>query len=151
MYHYIVGRIIRGAFRGLSRGDYKAATGLMAEHCHYHFVGRHALGGHRHSRALIETWFQRFFRLLPGFQFTPVTVMVTGWPWKTHVAVRLEVAFTLPDGSAYRNVALQMTTLKWFRAVDVLTVDDSQRLAEVLQELAGRFGIAEAVAAPIEG
>jgi ketosteroid isomerase-like protein len=151
MYHFIVRQILRRNFRELSKGNYRVATSLMADDCHYHFVGDHALGGHRHSRALIEQWFARFFRIFPGFRFNPVTILVNGWPWRTRIAIRLEVEWTMPDGRAYRNLAVQMTTLKWGKAVDVLTVDDSQRVAELLRELAEKFGVSEAVAAPIEG
>jgi ketosteroid isomerase-like protein len=151
MYHFVVQQIIRRGFRELCGGDYRPVTALMAEDCHYHFVGQHALGGRRHSRQLIETWFQRFLRLLPGFQFIPSEVVVSGWPWRTTIAVRLKVSWKMPDGTPYENVALQFITLRWFKAVDVLTVDDSQRVAALLDTLAGRFGVAEAAAAPIEG
>lgn len=151
MYHFVVARIVRGGFKRLSQGDYRAATDLMSEKCHYHFVGRHALGGHRHSRALISKWFERFLRILPGFQFVPVSVLVDGWPWKTTVVVKLQVSWKRPDGRVYENIALQMVTLRWFKAVDILTVDDSQAFGGLLAELAQKFGVAEASADPIEG
>lgn len=151
MYHFVVAQIVRGSFKRLSQGYYRAATDLMSEQCHYHFIGRHALGGHRRSRALITTWFERFLRILPGFQFVPVNVLVNGWPWKTVVVVKLKVSWKRPDGRVYENVALQMVTLRWFKAVDILTVDDSQGFGALLAELAQNFGVAEAVAAPIEG
>lgn len=90
-------------------------------------------------------------RILPGFQFEPVDVVVQGWPWKTIVVVKLQVSWKRPDGRQYENVALQMITLNWFKAVDILTIDDSQAVAALLQELAQTFGVDEAVAAPIEG
>lgn len=151
MYHFIVKRIVRRSFQHLSRGNHRTATDLMAERCHYHFIGQHALGGHRHSRALIATWFERFLRILPGFQFEPVSILVEGWPWKTYVVVRLHVSWKRPDGRTYENVALQMITLKWFKAVDILTVDDSQGFSVLLSDLAQSFGVAEAAAAAIEG
>jgi ketosteroid isomerase-like protein len=151
MYHFVVKQIVRGSFKRLSQGDYRAATDLMSEKCHYHFIGRHALGGHRHSRALITKWFERFLRILPGFQFVPVNVLVNGWPWKTVVVVKLQVAWKRPDGRPYENVALQMVTLKWFKAVDILTIDDSQGFGALLTELAQNFGVAEAAAPPLDG
>ena len=151
MYHFIVARIVRGSFRGLSRGDYTAATRLMAERCRYRFVGRHALGGERRTRAAIERWFQRFLRLLPGFQFVPERVLVGGWPWRTTVMTLLRVSWKKPDGTVYENLAMQTVTLRWFRAVDIVTVDDSQAVAALLGELHDRYDLAEAVAAPIEG
>ncbi|MBI5062744.1 MAG: nuclear transport factor 2 family protein [Desulfatitalea sp.] len=98
MYHFIVARIVRSSFKRLSQGDYRAATALMSESCHYHFIGAHALSGHRHSRSLISKWFERFLRILPGFQFVPVKVLVNGWPWETDVVVKLKVSWKRPDG-----------------------------------------------------
>lgn len=81
----------------------------------------------------------------------PVNVLVAGWPWKTFVVVKLQVSWKRPDGRMYENVALQMMTLKWFKAVDILTLDDSQAFTTLLQDMAQTFGIAEAAAPPIEG
>jgi hypothetical protein len=44
-----------------------------------------------------------------------------------------------------------MITLKWFKAVDILTIDDSQAFGSLLNDLAQNFGVTEASAAPIEG
>ncbi len=90
-------------------------------------------------------------RVFPGFQFVPVDVLVTGWPWRTKVAVRLAVSWQRPAGAIYTNVALQMISLRWFKAVDILTVDDSEGLANLLRERAEHHGVSEALAAPIEG
>ncbi len=151
MYHFVVKKMVRRSFKRLSKGDYKPAINLMSEQCHYHFTGQHALGGQRYSRVLIATWFERFLRVLPGFQFNPVYVLVKGWPWRTVVVVKLEVSWKRPDGGMYENVALQMIRLEWFKAVDILTADDSQAFAALLDDLAQNFGVAEAAAAPIEG
>jgi ketosteroid isomerase-like protein len=151
MYHAIVRKIVVNGFRRLSNGDYRPLMAVMAERCHYHFVGCHALGGSRRGRALIEQWFERFLRILPGFQFVPNDVLVIGWPWNTRVAVRLNVSWPNPEGIPYTNVALQMITLRWFKAVEVLTVDDSQAFASLLKSLAEQHGVPEAIASPIEG
>ena len=78
-------------------------------------------------------------------------VLVSGWPWETTVVVQLKVAWNKPNGHRYENVALQMITLRWFKAVDVLTVDDSQAFGALLNELAQNNGVVEAAATPIEG
>ena len=41
MYHFVVKQIVRESFRRLSQGNYQAAINLMAEQCHYRFIGRH--------------------------------------------------------------------------------------------------------------
>lgn len=151
MYHAIVKKLVRNSFKELSNGNYHAATKLMAEQCHYQFVGQHALGGRRSNLTLISQWFERFLRVLPEFQFTPTDVLVNGWPWKTKVAVKLHVSWQRPDGKTYRNVALQMITLKWGKAVDIITIDDTHGFGALLDEVAHKFGVTEAAAAPIEG
>jgi len=151
MYHYLVRKLVRDSFKQLSYGNDHAATSLMAEDCHYYFVGKHALGGHRRNRELISKWFDRFMRILPNFQFVPTEVLVNGWPWRTVIAVKLLVSWKRPDGQVYRNVALQMATLKWGKAVDIITIDDTNEFGALLDEVTQKFGVAEASAAPIEG
>lgn len=151
MYHSIVKNLVINSFKELSLGNYQAATALMAEDCSYQFVGQHALGGRRSNRVLISKWFERFLRILPEFQFRPTEVLVNGWPWKTKVAVKLYVSWQRPDGKAYKNVALQMMTLKWGKAVDIVTIDDTHGFGALLDDLAQQFGVKEAAAVPIEG
>lgn len=43
MYHFVVKRIVRRSFQDLSRGNHGTATNLMAERCHYHFIGQQRL------------------------------------------------------------------------------------------------------------
>ncbi|HOY69651.1 MAG TPA: hypothetical protein PL131_01770 [Methylotenera sp.] len=151
MYHMIVKKLVLNSFKELSHGNYHAATDLMAENCQYFFVGKHALGGRRSNRTLISKWFERFLRILPNFQFKPSDVLVSGWPWHTKVAVKLYVSWQRPDGEIYKNIALQMMTLKWGKAVDIITIDDTHGFGALLEDVAHKFGVAEAIAAPIEG
>ena len=151
MYHFVVRKIVRNSFKELSAGNYHAATDLMAAHCQYQFIGNHALGGRRSNHALIAQWFARFLRILPGFQFVPTEILVNGWPWRTMVAIKLQVAWQRPDGQMYKNVALQMTTLKWGKAVDIITMDDTDGFSALLNDVALKFGVTEAAALPIEG
>ena len=151
MYHFIVKKLVLNSFEELSKGNYRAATNLMAENCHYQFIGSHALGGSRSNRILISQWFERFLRILPNFQFRPADVLVNGWPWYTKVAVKLYVSWTRPDGVTYKNVALQMVTLKWGKAIDIITIDDTVGFGALLNDVAHQFGITEAAAKPIEG
>lgn len=151
MYHMIVKKLVRDSFRQLSAGNYLSAYNLMAEDCHYHFIGNHALGGQRYNRKLIALWFQRFLRILPDFQFIPANIIVSGWPWNTTVAVKLHVSWQRPDGKTYQNIALQMMKLQWGKAVDIITIDDTRALGDLLEDVSQQFGTAEASAKPIEG
>lgn len=150
MYHFIVKKRVRHSFDALSNGNYHVATDLMAENCHYNFIGHHALGGVRRNRILISQWFARFLRILPNFQFKPMEVLVNGWPWRTTVAVKLYVSWKRPDGKVYKNIALQMMTLKWGKAVEIITIDDTLEFGALLDDVANTFGVAEAIAPPIE-
>jgi len=151
VYRFIVKQKVRVGFAALSRGEYEPALSMMAEDCRYRFVGAHALSGSRSNRALIEQWFQRYMRVLPGFQFRVAKIVVEGWPWNTGVALRLDVSWKAPDGTVYENVALQMIELRWFKAVNILTVDDTRGFSDLLEKVATVYGVAEAAAAPIEG
>ena len=120
------------------------AFNLMADNCHYHFIENHALGGQRQNRQLIAQWFQRFLRILPNFQFKPAEIIANGWPWRTTVAVKLNVSWLRPDGQVYKNIALQMMTLKLGKAVDIISIDDTSAFGALLEEVTQKFAITEA-------
>ncbi|MGB2832619.1 MAG: nuclear transport factor 2 family protein [Methylotenera sp.] len=149
MYHIIAKKLVRDSFKRLSADDYVPAFNLMAENCHYPFIGNHALGGQRQNRQLIAQWFQRFLRILPNFQFKPAEIIVNGWPLRTTVTVKLNVSWLRPDGQVYKNIALQMMTLKWGKAVDIITIDDTSAFGALLEVVTQKFAIAEASAQPI--
>jgi hypothetical protein len=66
-----------------------------------------------HGPAEIEAWFADLFVRFPNLQLILTDVVVGGWPWNTTGAVRLNIAATLADGSAYRNRAIQRLRVRW--------------------------------------
>ena len=66
VYRAIVKRKARGLFASLSEGDWPAAVEDVADDVHHIFPGDNSLGGERHSRAAMEAWFERLYRLLAG-------------------------------------------------------------------------------------
>jgi ketosteroid isomerase-like protein len=135
------------AFDHLSRRDASAALDLMADDVHYWFSGRHALGGERVTKAGVEKWFGRLFRMF-GSQFVLRSVEVTGWPWSSTVVTVFEDHVTPAVGEPYVNNGVQVTKLRWGKAVQIRTYVDTARIEAVLAQLAAS-GVAEAAAAPI--
>ena len=149
MYHAIVRRQVRKLFeRDLSGGDWRAAMSGVAEDVHHVFPGDHAMGGERHSRAAMERWFERVYRLLPGLEFEVRRVAVRGWPWSTWVAVEWIDRTTPVEGEPYENEGAHWIHLRWGKATYIHAYLDTQRVAETCERLAAQ-GIEEAAAEPI--
>ena len=148
MYRLIVAARIRQIFARLSAGDWETMVRSLAPTFTYRFYGDHALGGERSTLAGMQAWWRRVFRLLPGARFEPREVLVAEWPWSTRVATDVIVRATLPDGTPYENVFNQFVRLRWGRVTEVRTLEDTQKLARALRDLAA-MGIREAEAPPI--
>jgi ketosteroid isomerase-like protein len=135
MYRWIVERIVRATWRKVDGGDVGAATRMAAPDIRFRFVGDTALGADLRGAAAFEEWFRRATERLPGLRFAVRDVVVSGWPWATRVAVRLDISAPLPDGTTYRNEGAQFVRLRWGRLVDDWVLEDTQRLAAVLDRL----------------
>ena len=148
MYRFIVRKIVRSAFAGLSRGELSTLDAMSAD-VHHVFPGRGALGGERSTRDDVAAWFHRLYRVLPGLQFHVQAIAVDGLPWDTTVGVEWTNTATLPDGSPYTNAGAHIIRMRWGKIVsfhayldDVAAVDDA--LARV-----AACGVEEAAAPPI--
>jgi len=147
VYHRIVAARIRSAWRHLEDRDAAFVLDQFAAEFSYRFVGDHALGGDRRTRAAMEAWFARLFRLFPDARFSVSDVLVRGWPWATRAVALVTVDATM-EAVGYRNEVVQTVDLRWGRITRVHTLEDTQKLARALDALAAR-GIPEAGAAPI--
>jgi len=147
-YHAIVrGKVLR-AFRGLTAHDAAPVLSLMAKDVHYTFEGDgHALSGTRVTRAGVERWFGRLFRLLPG-PFVLRSVEVTGYPWSTRVVTTFAHRVDPPNEPSYMGEGVQIVDLAWGEAKTIHTYVDTARLVRTLDAMAAA-GNAEAHAAPI--
>jgi len=114
------------------------------------FAGDHPLGGERHSRAAMERWFERLYRLYPKLEFEVHRVVAKGWPWDTWVAVEWSDAGEAADGVPYVNHGAHWIRLRWGKAVQIHAYLDTEVLAESCRRMAA-VGIEEAAAAPITG
>ena len=135
------------AFERLSERDASAALDLMADDVHYWFSGHHALGGERVTKTGVEKWFGRLFRLFKS-HFVLRSVEVAGWPWDSTVTTVFEDHVTPAFGTPYVNPCVQVTRLRWGKAVKIRTYVDTGRIEAVLGELAAN-GVVEASAPPI--
>jgi ketosteroid isomerase-like protein len=133
MYHAIVRARVRALWRAVGSGDRGAAVALAAPDLEFRFVGPPPVGAQLRGPAAFEQWFARLDQLLPGLRMTLREICVSGWPWRTTVVVRLDVATTLADGSAYRNEAVQWVTLRWGRMVRDVVFEDTAALVDGLR------------------
>lgn len=143
VYHRIVRGKVRAIFECINEGDYLVMVDGLAPTFSYHFHGDHALGGRRTTREAMIRWWERVGRLLPGARFDVQDVLVSGWPWRTRIAVRSLVSGDLPDGSRYENTVMQFMTLERGGITSVETVEDLQVLERALRIVA-ESGNAEA-------
>lgn len=101
----------------------------------------------------MQQWFERLYRLFPGAQFHPHTVVVQGPPWRTTVMTHVTIRGTAPDtfGNThpYENELMQRMTLAWGRITSVVTLEDTQRFANILPALAAS-GVLGATQPPIQ-
>lgn len=149
MYHFIVRKIIIRAFRDMSEGNYETALNQFSPDVHFLFEGEHAMGSELHGIKPVRQWFERVFRLFPGLQLKVKQVIVSGWPWDTTVATRLQVEATLRNGQLYQNSVVQIVRLRWGRVVDDYLLENTQKLVDTLKTIA-QLGNEEALALPIK-
>jgi ketosteroid isomerase-like protein len=153
MYRMIVKRRVLSLFAQANHGHWEAVVDALAPVFKYRFVGDTPLGGTRTTHAAMRLWWERLYRLFPGAQFAPVSVVVQGPPWATVIMTHVRILGSAPtatDGSAqpYENEFMQKMMLRWGKITDVITLEDTQRFVDVLPALAAA-GIADATRAPI--
>ena len=153
MYRMIVAAKVRAAWRELQQRNYSAVIDQFASSFEYRFVGDHALGGTRRTRASQAAWFERLFRVFPSIDFTVRDVIVSGPPWRTRAVVLVDVRIPAergyaPDEPEWRNEVIQVVELRWGRITRITTMTDTQREIVLLERLAAT-GMAEAVAEPL--
>jgi ketosteroid isomerase-like protein len=155
VYHLIVRRRVRALLEQANRGNWEAIVAGLAPRFEYRFVGDTPLGGVRTTHAAMRLWFERLYRLFPGATFIPQTIVAAGPPWRTTVMTYVTINGRVPDGAdgadgsrPYQNEFMQVITLRWGRMTSVLTLEDTQRFADALPELAAA-GVTDATASPI--
>ena len=149
MYYFIVRSRVRTIFEHLNRGDFAYVLRQFAPQAEHWFSGEHALAGTRHTPALREAWYQRLAAVLPGLQFDVQKIVVSGWPWNTHVAVEwADRVFDQHGKELVPNQGVFVLTLKWGRAVEFHVYCDTQGLSKNLEAIAAQ-GMAQAALPPL--
>jgi ketosteroid isomerase-like protein len=153
MYKMIVRAKLRRLYAGVATGNWQSIVDNLADTFVYRFIGDTPLGGTRRTKAAMAAWWTRILTLCPGARLTPQRILVEGWPWHTTVMtyVHFDAMIPGPGGVGrvpYQNEVMQLMTLRWGRLTAILTIEDTQRFARILPDLAAA-GIMEAVAEPI--
>jgi ketosteroid isomerase-like protein len=152
IYRAIVRKKVAALFSGANRGDWNAIVENLAPSFSYRFIGDTPLGGTRTTHAAMRHWFERLYRLFPGAQFSPQSIVVEGMPWNTTIFTYVKINGTAPDDSgrsrAYENEFMQRMTLRWGRIASVITLEDTQRFVNALPALAAA-GFVDATSPPI--
>src|SRR5438270_6322343 len=130
MYKAIVRLLARRTLARLSNGELDRFLMLFNESSVFCFYGDHALGGEVRGREAVRALFERVFRLFPSVRIEPIAIAVNGWPWNSLVATRFTVRAKLPDGSAYRNAAMQYLRLRLGKVVEDRPYEDTAALAD---------------------
>lgn len=133
MYRKIVAARTRAVWRSINARDLDAPWKMAAEDMRFTFVGATPLGASFVGRDQFREWLRAVFSRFPDIAFDLRDVIVSGWPWRTRIAVRIAIAATLVDGTRYENEAVQWLTLRWGRMIDdwvlenTLALDDACR------------------------
>ncbi len=148
MYATIVERKLRRIFDSLNQGDAAPMLAGLAPQFSYRFEGDAPIAGLRTTRASMQLWWARLYRLFPCFQFVIREVAVLGPPWRTRIHVVMDfVVPHAPDGP-YKNIVMQFMHMRWGKVTMIHTLEDTQRCGRYLAWRAAG-GMAEALAAPI--
>lgn len=150
MYSLIVKSMVRDSYRLFNHRKIEALLdrySLPMPNGHI-FSGRHALAGTRHTRDAILTWASRVFALFPDLYVHPRRVWVSGWPWRTFIAVEWADYAMLKNGDRFRNEGVQVAEIRWGKVVGTKWYVDTQHAAETMEQLSAE-GVPDATAAPI--
>jgi ketosteroid isomerase-like protein len=115
MYHAIVGRRLREAYRRVGTGDYAAVLSICVPDVHVRIPGEGPLSGTFESVEEYERWFRRVFTLAASLHFEIVELLVKGPPWNTRIAVEWIDTVTARDGATYVNEGAQFIHMRWGR------------------------------------
>lgn len=149
LYSYIVKKKIQQTFDHVNNHRWDKALEAVSPRVHHRVSGRHALGGERHDKAAMLSWFERFGRVLPDLNIKVSHIWVTGWPWDTTVFVQWDATSPLLNGDTpYVNRGLHVFNLRWGKVHALEEFQDSQASAEGLA-FQTRAGIDEAGLKPI--
>ncbi len=149
LYSYIVKNEIRKTFDHVNNHRWDELLKPVTPNVHHRFGGSHSIGGERHDKKAMRSWFERLGRVLPNLHLTVNNIWVKGWPWNTTVFVQWNATATLLNGDdSYFNRGLHVISMRWGKAYALDVFEDSQEVARGLTAQAAA-GLEEAVAEQI--
>lgn len=120
MYAWLVGLVLRAAYRGVVEGRLRLVGALAADDVEFDFPGTSSFAGRYRGKAELLGWLRRFGALQP--QFTVHEVMVAGPPWSLRAAMR----FTDAIGDDYHNTGMELLVIRWGRVRSVKVFLDTE-------------------------
>ena len=148
MYRWLVRRLVTSLYRAVSVGDYEAVLRRCAPDVLQDALGCSALGGGRSSVGGYRAWFERVGRLFGSLDLEIHTVVVSGMPWSTTVAVAWTDNVTALDGRRFRIEGMHLARMRWGRLLSIRYYWDTERVAAACAHTAA-LGIAEAAEGPL--
>lgn len=136
MYYTIVKHKLTQAFNGLNAGNIQAVLNEFSEHAEHYFIGQHALSGTRHTKASIQQWYQRLFKLFPDIHFDLHTIRIQGMPWNTLAIVDWTEVNSGTDGIRTQNSGVNIMRIRWGKVTSVRIYTDTVILTAALERLA---------------
>lgn len=149
MYQLLVKCHLRRQFERLSAGDYESVLRGVDEHVHHRFAGEHPLGGERHTKQALRSWFQRLFRLYTSLDFEVHRITLTAWPWDLRAAAEWSATVMPARGDIYLNRGVHVIRIHRGRVTQLFAYEGSQAVAQACRAMAD-LGVTEAAAPPIE-
>ncbi len=137
----------RRGLRQVEAGDVDAVLAQFHPSCRLTFTGDTPLGADGITGPDLRRWFERFGRLLPDPRFEIQRLVVSGPPWRTHLAAHVLIHSQV-DGQPYTNQFGHFLTIRWAKVVEDLVIEDTQRWTLACQRLQAA-GVDEAAAPPI--
>lgn len=132
VYHAIVAKKLRTLWSRMGHGQSGAAISQASDRLHFRFVAPPPLGVELRGQEAFAAWFELLFSYFPDLNFELTNVRVSGWPWKTHAVVRLDITTTLADGSQYANEAVQVLTIRWGKLAEDDVFEDTAKLMDAI-------------------
>lgn len=148
IYSYIVKKKIQETFDHVNNHRWEKAVEAVDPHVHHRVSGIHALGGERHDKKALLSWFMRLGSVQPKLQIKVNRIWVNGWPSNTTVFVEWDGKATLLNGEAYINRGMHVFNLRWGKVYSLEEFQDSQAAANALA-IQAEAGLKEAVAEQI--
>jgi ketosteroid isomerase-like protein len=123
MYSWIVGRLIRRAYREAVAGKTRLAMLLAGDDVRFTFPGNNSFAGTYVGKTEFAGWLSRFAALTPDLVVEDV--VASGAPWDLRVGMR----FVDSIGEDYRNEGMEYLRIRFGKLREVQVYLDTETIA----------------------